>query len=193
MAAIDALADRVASLPRAIEPGRDLWPSLRGQLAGRNRPPLMMPGRSRPRFDVSWRSAAAGVALVAALSAATVALVRRHEPARGDVVMRVLPNETCGSLAPGECSPVPSAVPVADYEAQARTLAAELAARRGQLSPSTVATVERSLRTIDAAIAEARDALDRDPTNPDLAEMLNSSYTHKLSLLRRAAELPAGA
>jgi hypothetical protein len=40
-----------------------------------------------------------------------------------------------------------------------------LDAERERLDPGTVRVIERNLMAIDAAIAEARDALDRDPAN----------------------------
>ena len=61
--------------------------------------------------------------------------------------------------------------------------------RRDSLAPSTVATVERSARIADSAIAEARAALEHDPSNRVLADLLVSNYERKLDLLRRATEL----
>jgi len=61
--------------------------------------------------------------------------------------------------------------------------------QRGQLSPETVRTVERSLNVIDAAIKEARDALLADPGNRTLLDLLSASYQRKLDLLRRTSEL----
>src|SRR5690606_33253651 len=61
--------------------------------------------------------------------------------------------------------------------------------RQGQLAPATIRTVERSLATIDTAIAEARAALVRDPSNAALSRLLASSYEQKVTLLRRASEL----
>ena len=61
--------------------------------------------------------------------------------------------------------------------------------RRDSLAPSTVATVERSLRIADSAIAEARAALERDPSNAVLAALFASNYERKIDVLRRATEL----
>lgn len=70
-------------------------------------------------------------------------------------------------------------------------LHAAFVAQRATLAPSTVAVVERSLATIDAAIAEARAALVADPANQSLAELLSTTYQHKVELLRRATEYSA--
>ena len=61
--------------------------------------------------------------------------------------------------------------------------------RRDSLSASTVETVERSLRVADEAIAEAREALERDPSNGVLVRIFESNYERKIDLLRRATEL----
>jgi hypothetical protein len=57
------------------------------------------------------------------------------------------------------------------------------------LSPATVRVVERSLATIDTAIAEARAALASDPANRSLVEILSANYERKVELLQRATEL----
>jgi hypothetical protein len=80
-----------------------------------------------------------------------------------------------------------------DYDRSAAELRAALDAQRGTLAPATVATVERSLRTIDAAIAEARAALARDPANQALLEMLTATHEQRLDLLRRATHIQSGA
>ena len=60
---------------------------------------------------------------------------------------------------------------------------------RGQLDPKTVETLERSLATIDRAIAEAREALKADPANPYLNNHLQDTMRRKLELMRQAAAL----
>ncbi|MSR07107.1 MAG: hypothetical protein EXR93_08595 [Gemmatimonadetes bacterium] len=54
-----------------------------------------------------------------------------------------------------------------------------------QLSPATVAILEKNLAVIDDALHESRDALMRDPANSALREMVLGSYRQKLDLLRR--------
>jgi hypothetical protein len=60
------------------------------------------------------------------------------------------------------------------------------------LAPETVAQLKSSLRTIDEAILEARNALARDPANKMLIEMLSGNYRQKVDLLRRTAEMTRG-
>ena len=60
------------------------------------------------------------------------------------------------------------------------------------LAPETVAQLKASLRTIDEAILEARNALARDPANKTLIEMLSGNYRQKVDLLRRTTEMTRG-
>ena len=60
------------------------------------------------------------------------------------------------------------------------------------LAPETVAQLKASLRTIDEAILEARNALARDPNNTLLIEMLSANYKQKVDLLRRSTEMTRG-
>jgi hypothetical protein len=64
--------------------------------------------------------------------------------------------------------------------------------QEASLAPETVAQLKASLRTIDEAILEARNALARDPANKLLVEMLSASYRQKVDLLRRTTELTRG-
>lgn len=63
--------------------------------------------------------------------------------------------------------------------------------RRAQLDSSTVAIIERNLEIIDAAIAQSRAALARDPASMMLTQQLTHALDKKVELLRTAAMLPA--
>ena len=58
---------------------------------------------------------------------------------------------------------------------------------RDVLSPETLATLETSLRTIDEAIDEVRQALEADPSSELLARLLTNHQQSKLRMLRQAA------
>ena len=64
-----------------------------------------------------------------------------------------------------------------------------LESQRGSLSPATIRVVERSLATIDTAIAEARAVLAADPADQILISILSANYERKVELLQRANEL----
>lgn len=77
------------------------------------------------------------------------------------------------------------------YDDEISRLHGVLDARRDQLDPATVATVERNLRIIDDAITQARTALAKDPHSRMLNEQLDRTLAKKTQLLRAATLLPS--
>lgn len=73
------------------------------------------------------------------------------------------------------------------YEEAVARLRVAVEQGRDRLSPETLGTLERSLATIDAAIAEVEEALATDPSSDLLARMLVSHQDAKLRVLRQAA------
>ena len=63
--------------------------------------------------------------------------------------------------------------------------------RRDQLDPATVQVVEDNLKLIDAALAQARAALARDPASGFLTERLDDVLQKKIQLLRTVNLLPS--
>lgn len=79
---------------------------------------------------------------------------------------------------------------VRTYDREIATLRAALK-QRADLDSSTVAVLQRSLRVIDQAIAESRQALRRDPGSRLLSDQLTRALDQKVELLRTAVLLPA--
>ena len=80
----------------------------------------------------------------------------------------------------------------AQYNAAVSDLERALQERRNDLNPRTVEILERNLTLIDAAIAQARQALEEDPGNTYLNRHLVESRRRKLELLRRATTISEG-
>ena len=160
-----------ARLPRSIRPPRDLWPDIADRLASRT--------TQRPDRSIPWRRwaplAAAAVLLIAVTAVVTVRLSRREVP-------------VAISAPPGQ-SHVAGFAADREYVLAAEDLERVLAEGRGRLAPSTVAVLERNLALIDAAIVEARAALEADPANADLRALLWGAHRQKLDLLDRATRL----
>ena len=78
-----------------------------------------------------------------------------------------------------------------DYDREIARLHLLIEQRRNQLDPVTVAVIERNLQVIDAAIAECKKAVAKDPASRFLIESLNQSLQTKVELMRTAALLPA--
>jgi anti-sigma factor RsiW len=165
-----ATIDDAAALPRDIAPPPDLWNEVRGQLAPRR-------SMLSSRFSIGGLAAAA--LLAAAMGSGITVLVLRPNAQRSSVVAVSTPAGT-----------PPSAFASAErgYAESAARLELTLSERRDSLAPATVATVERSLRVADSAIAEARAALNHDPANRAIEAILASNYERKIDLLRRANE-----
>lgn len=60
------------------------------------------------------------------------------------------------------------------------------------LDPKTIAVLRRNLLIIDAALAEARAALETDPANPYLSRHYQNTMLKKLELLRQAGSIGRG-
>jgi hypothetical protein len=105
------------------------------------------------------------------------------------------PETAVGAIAhtsdtpPADALLVATAPPSDRYAADTAELEAALAAARDQLDPATVEVIERSLESIDQAIADARAALDADPDNPFLTRQLDNTMQRRLDVLRRAGRV----
>lgn len=93
-------------------------------------------------------------------------------------------------LVGNPASESPASLIEGPYAQELRELALMVSQRRGDLDPATIAVLEHSLKVIDTAIAQSRDALRRDPASGFLQEQLNHALDKKVMLLRTAARLP---
>jgi anti-sigma factor RsiW len=162
-----------SALPQALPAPADEWQRVRARLDTRGRVASTGPWWTR-------RSAllAAGLALVIVSSGVTALFVG----GRDEVAVRPAP-------VPAGAVVTRLAALEHEYATVTRDLERELAARKHTLAPETIAAVERSLNTIDAAIAEAREALAHDPASETLARLLVAGHDQKVELLRHAARL----
>jgi len=79
----------------------------------------------------------------------------------------------------------------ATYDMEIKRLRAIIAQRKSTLDTATVHVIERNLKVIDDAIAQCKQALQKDPASRFLMESLNDALDTKVQLLRTAAMLPA--
>ena len=169
------LVAQATALPATMPAPPDEWRRIRARIGDAPRSSLVSPWWTRRSVLL-----AAGFALVFASSAVTALIVGRDR----DVAVQ----------------PEPARVPVAavmprlaaleqEFAIVTSDLEKELSNRKHTLAPETIAAVERSLNTIDAAIAEARAALARDPASETLARLLVAGHDQKVELLRHATRL----
>lgn len=177
-----------AALPREIQPPEEAWKKIKAQIDLEAQLVAMMPVQSRDR--AFWQRpaflAAAALLLVAGASLITaLALGRRIIERTASPVASVSPSVS-----------TPAVTPVSDFAARekeyintADKLTALIESGKTELSPETIAKLRESVRVIDAAILEARQALAADPANKTLIDMLSKSYSQKVDLLQRTTEM----
>jgi anti-sigma-K factor RskA len=148
-------------LPPSIAPPRDLWPVIERRIV------------QRATWNVQpfwWRGALAAAAVfVIALGIFRLTARPPDRRAGGEGWVAVQ----------------------ADFDRATTELALILAAERERLRPETAVLLERNLAVIDAAIAESRTALARDPANAELRRFFVAASREKVELLRWAARVAA--
>ncbi|MDQ6690693.1 MAG: zf-HC2 domain-containing protein [Gemmatimonadota bacterium] len=189
IASLKRILARAAELPKELDPPADAWLGIRSVIAREES--AARASASRSRFG-AWQRPfmlAAAAVLVAVLSSAGTALyLNQHTAGAGS-------RDTAAGTSGSEATPASLAafaIEENNYLRTAAMLQDVLDQQEGSLAPETVAQLKASLRTIDEAILEARNALARDPANKMLVEMLSASYRQKVDLLRRTTELTRG-
>jgi len=176
----------VAAAPHyaGLAPSRDLWNDIElrldeaevvpiGTARPHDRPSARPPARPPARFG--WTALIAASLAMATVGGGAVWLALRHsEPIDRSLV-----------IEPSAAAP---ALPAAyrEFDAAVQDLEQVLAAGRGRLDTVTVRLVEENLRKIDAALADARAAVQRDPANAYLNRQIAANMRLKLNLLRSA-------
>ena len=180
---------RAEELPKSIDPPPDAWSNIRSAIsrdesAVRADRPVSPSGIRQRRYVL-----AAAAVLVAVLSSAGTALYMKGHYA-GASIGGAIANNSSTEATPASLAAF--AIEENNYLRTASMLQDLLDQQEASLAPETVAQLKASLRTIDEAILEARNALARDPANKLLVQMLSASYRQKVDLLRRTTELTRG-
>jgi hypothetical protein len=168
------------SLPRSIEPERDLWPGIEARLDEAEDAPV---SDKVVRADFTFGSRtmlAAAAVLVVFVVALTTGVLNRDPAGSGPAVVDVTP------AIPGEAAPLD--VIDATHASASRDVLAALT-RDKDLDPETVELIRANLEIIETAIAEIRAALAADPENAGLNRLLTTEYQRRGEVLRRAARL----
>jgi hypothetical protein len=179
---------RAAELPKAIEPPAEAWLNIRAAIERDKEAVATRPERS----ESFWRqpyTLAAAVVLAAILSSGGTALYLNSRATSSDSA-RAIAGGTGNAAAPATF--VAFTIEENTYLRNVAVLQDLLDRQESALAPETVAQLKASLRTIDEAILEARNALARDPANKMLIEMLSGNYRQKMDLMRRTAEMTRG-
>ncbi len=173
-------------------PARDLWAGIAQRISAAPGDVVAIaaaPARRARRFSFSMpQLAAAAVALMAVSAGAAALLLNRPRPLPAGTAVLEWPAEAAVTRV--NLDKAPGGAGIATYDAAIEEIAVTLRTRRTVLDTATVRVVEQSLRIIDEAVHQAREALARDPNNLYLNSHLQNALDRKLDLLRHVATLP---
>jgi hypothetical protein len=161
------LLDRARSLPRSIEPERDLWSGIENRISGRAPEPA--PWSLALLFPRPLAAAAVGLLLVATTAISVLWIGQPGAP----------PSDA-------EMTAIAGQVRARDGVAGVHeSIIALLETHRADLPPETVAVLDQNLRSIDRAIAEIHLALESNPDHQALGFLLAEAYRSEADLLER--------
>lgn len=175
-----ALDQRLRHLPRSVQPERDIWPEILDRITA------PQPVQPRWGFPGGWPAAlAAGLVLMAVSSLATWQIVdRRHDGSNGPAAMvssgPAVPARLAGMQGLGD-----------QYRLDREQLAEAFDDRLRQLQPETREAVLANLRDIQRALTEINSALDADPNNVLLQQLLVATYQEELAVFDQVNRIVA--
>lgn len=179
LGADDILSEAIGQW-RDEAPARDLWPGVAARLETN-----AAPRRGQISLTLPQLAMAASL-LMAVASGVTWLAARQPAPAADTQPVVVAESESSGEVEGGI---VNANFADAQFNAAVTDLEQILRNERDRLDPRTVLVIERNLKAIDAAIQEARAALNDDPANAYLNSHLADARRRKLDLLRHATTL----
>lgn len=182
-----ALMATARAAPATSEPPAHAWTEIRRTIDAQKT--LALPGTAAPdrRLRISRSGmAAAALVLITVSSAATIAVLRQRATVTPTATVAATDTQTA---APPQRVSHDVSVVEEEYLSTAAELRSILDKERSKLSPATVAAVDRSLKVIDDAIAEARAAMIADPANSAIRDLLQKNYEQKINFLRRTTTL----
>lgn len=167
----DKLSANAARLAKDIAPERDLWPEIEAAISA----------PQRRRFSPYWAQAAGVLLLVAASSILTYSLTRTdpviiERPVPADLSLQTASFGGGYELSSG-------------YMLARTNLQAQMDRELDKLSPAARAGVEQNLQVIRDAITEINAALEQEPGNVLLQELLLRTYREELAVMRKVGGL----
>jgi len=181
-----SLIAEARALPKSVSPARDLWPDILDRLEGGEEEISAEEKADSRAWWSRYGFLAAAAVLIAIITVflATSFFMEREDPSlqfAEDGSIQVLPAAT---------APEDIVLAEAEYLTASEKLLQVLNERGDSLSPKTLAVVRQNIGLIDSAIGEIKGALEKDPANPQLNQLLLATYQRQLKLLKRATALP---
>ncbi|HKR10349.1 MAG TPA: hypothetical protein VJS39_14235 [Gemmatimonadaceae bacterium] len=184
VASLQRVLARAADLPKSIDPPPEAWDNIRAAILKDEA--SLDPERRRLsliRRHPVLLALAASIVVAILSSVGTAAYLNTRGSRAGNVA---------ATSEAGSASFAAFTIEENNYLRTVGALQEVLDRQESVLAPETVAQLKASLRTIDEAILEARNALARDPANKVLIDMLSANYRQKVDLLRRTTEMTRG-
>jgi hypothetical protein len=184
-----SLDELLASVPRDVQPERDLWQGIQAEIA---KTPIVTDTAPVVHFASSrWFQIAAGLLLVLATSLTTFVITRQSM--EKDAVMQVATHPVP--------TPALNAMPVsfgpemlgAEYLQARSELNERFEARLKTLPPATRIKLEGNLADLRKAATEISQTLAEHPSDPLLQDLLMSTYQRELQLLADVSDVPLSA
>ena len=178
----DKMSAEARKLATEIAPKRDLWPGIEAAIKEQS-------DVSRPPLQTRWYAQAAAVFLLAGASSMVTYSVMKYSessgPAEPETVVQVVPtNMTFERAAFGGEHTLDSV-----YGRAAGNVQSNLDKELENLSPEARADVERNLAVIRQAIDDISEALEEEPDNEFLQELLVQAYRNELALMNRVGNM----
>ena len=197
-AELRAIVRAAAELP-TLSPSRDLWSGIASRIEA---PVVALPTRIAngdattlaPAAQLPWRRLAIAASLLIVATAGVTysivkrgsiaALAARSDSATVEVPLAGAPVEPVSLQPPGQTAEQ-------TFDKEIGAMREIIDERRKELDPVTIGVLQKNLKLIDAAIAESKAALAKDPASAFLMDRLTHAYDTKLQLLRGVATIPA--
>ena len=163
---------RVAELPKAMQPDRDLWPAISERLASKRGVGHHL------RFLLTWRAIAAAASILIAVGA----VVMLQSFGRLDRASIELASERRQSVRGDIRSEVAQAEQV--YIEAANGFLAELTSTDGILTPEAKRLLQGNLDITDRAISDIKAALENRPNDFALTRRLLAAHEQRVDMLQ---------
>jgi hypothetical protein len=199
---LEAIARSAAQLP-ALSPSRDLWSGIEARIQA---PVVALPtrisygdatARELPATAVEplparlpWRRLAMAASLLVAVTAGVTYSIVKQQGA--PELASTNDSATVEAALPAvPVQPVSAVTAEQTFDREIGAMRNIIDQRRKDLDPATISVLEKNLKVIDAAIAESKAALAKDPASAFLMDRLAHAYDTKLQLLSGVAAIPS--
>ena len=167
----DKLMAQAARLSTEIAPERDLWPDIAAAIEAPQRRSRWMPYLAQAAAVVLLVGASSSITYVMTKGGINVSPVFLPVPLQSEIV-------SFGNYQLGQ-----------GFQNARNNLAAQMDLELDRLSPEARAEVEENLAVIRNAISDINSALEEEPDNVLLQELLMKTYREELTVMRKVGSL----